>query len=238
MRAFGIVFKTEIIRMSGIRLFASVLSVAALAAAGQATPAAAQSPHTHRHSFGDADKWSRVFDDPKRDAWQKPHEVIMALKLAPDAAVADIGAGTGYFAARLAHFVPRGRVYAVGTEPDMVRFLAGRAKREGLANLTPVKGANDDPRIPAPVDLILLVDVYHHIEGRSAYFSRLRTSLKPGGRVALIDFNQSSRSGPPRSERIAPERVKSEMAAAGYSLSSEHGFLPNQFFLVFSPARP
>ena len=77
----------------------------------------AQQPHTHEHTFGDAAKWSKVFDDPKRDAWQKPHEVIQALALRPDAVVADIGAGTGYFAVRLAHMVPQGRVYAVDTEP-------------------------------------------------------------------------------------------------------------------------
>ena len=83
-------------------------------------PVAAQTPHTHQHSFGDADKWAKVFDDPERDAWQKPHEVIQALALKPDAVVADIGAGTGYFSVRLAHMVPQGRVYGVDTEPDMV----------------------------------------------------------------------------------------------------------------------
>ena len=202
-----------------------------------APPASAQSPHTHRHGFGDAEKWSRVFDDPKRDAWQKPHEVIAALRLAPETTVADIGAGTGYFAVRLAHFVPKGRVYAVDTEPDMVKFLAARATKEGLANLIALAGSTTDPRLPVKVDLALLVDVYHHIEGRQAYFSRLRESLAPGGRVAIIDFNQTARSGPPKAERVAPEKVKSEMAAAGFSVTEEFGFLPDQFFIVFGAAR-
>src|SRR6185436_9668589 len=96
--------------------------------------ALAQTPHTHQHTFGDAEKWSKVFDDPQRDAWQKPHEVIKALALKPDAVTADIGAGTGYFAVRLAHMVPQGRVYAVDTEPDMVRHLAERAKKNGIKN--------------------------------------------------------------------------------------------------------
>ena len=200
-------------------------------------PAAAQSPHTHQHSFGDAEKWAKIFDDPKRDAWQKPHEVIQALKLKPDAVIADIGAGTGYFAVRFAHMVPRGKVYAVDTEAGMVKHLAERAKREGLTNLSAVTGKPDDPRLPEKADVIVLVDVYHHIEGRESYFRRLQQSLRLGGRIAIIDFRLDSPQGPPRSARIAPERVKSELDRAGYRLVEEHGFLPNQYFLVFQPAK-
>ncbi len=202
-----------------------------------AGPAAAQTPHSHQHSFHGAENWARVFDDPKRDAEQKPHEVIQALALAPDAIVADIGAGTGYFAARLAHFVPKGQVYAVDAEPDMVKFLGERARREGLANLAAVTAAPDSPRLPSAVDLVLLVDVFHHIEKRNTYFSNLRHSLKPRGRVAVIDFSMTSRSGPPKGERIAPERVKAEMASSGYKLADEFTFLPEQYFLVFTAAK-
>src|SRR5678815_5591414 len=132
--------------------------------------AAAQSPRDHRHSFGDAEKWAHVFDDPERDAWQKPHEVIQALALPGDAIVADIGAGTGYFSTRLANMLKAGRVYAVDLEPAMVKHLAERASREGLANLVPVQAAPDSPRLPAKVDRVLVVDVYHHIAARERYF--------------------------------------------------------------------
>ncbi|MGP1679110.1 MAG: class I SAM-dependent methyltransferase [Burkholderiales bacterium] len=206
----------------------------ALGCAGLAPgPAQAQSPHTHMHSFAGAEHWAQVFDDPERDAWQKPHQVIETLALKPDAAVADIGSGTGYFAARLAHFVPQGRVYAVDIEPDMVKYLAERAKREGLGNLTAVTGAPNDARLPRKVDLVLMVDTYHHIEQREAYFRKLAQSLKPGGRIAIIDFNAQSAMGPPPDARIAAARVVIEMAAAGYRLAGEHHFLPNQYFLVF-----
>ena len=198
-----------------------------------AAPAQAQAPHTHMHSFSGAEHWARVFDDPARDTWQKPHQVIEALALAPDAVVADIGAGTGYFSARLAHFVPRGRVYAVDIEPDMVKYLAERARRDGLRNLIAVTGAPDDARLPAKVDLVLMVDTYHHIARREDYFRRLAASLKPGGRIAIIDFNAQSAMGPPPAERIAPARVVQEMAAAGFGQIGEHRFLPNQYFLVF-----
>jgi cyclopropane fatty-acyl-phospholipid synthase-like methyltransferase len=206
----------------------------ALGCAGLAPgPAQAQSPHSHQHSFAGAEGWAGVFDDPSRDAWQKPHQVIEALALKPGAAVADIGSGTGYFAVRLAHFVPQGRVYAVDIEPDMVRYLADRAKREGLANLTAVAGAPDDARLPGKVDLVLMVDTYHHVGQREAYFRKLAASLTPEGRVAIIDFNDKSAMGPPPAQRIAAKRVVTEMAKAGYRLQTEHRFLPNQYFLVF-----
>src|SRR5574341_633558 len=122
---------TSVKRMSGWLRAAALVLIAWIAGA-----AAAQTVDHAQHRFGGAEKWAQVLDDPARDAWQKPHEVLQALKLAPDASVADIGSGTGYFAVRLAHRVPNGRVYGVDAEPDMVRYLAERAKREGLANLT------------------------------------------------------------------------------------------------------
>ena len=195
----------------------------------------AQTPHTHQHEFKDAEKWAHVFDDPKRDEWQKPHEVIQALKLPPDALVADVGAGTGYFSARLATMLPKGKVYAVDVEPDMVKHLAGRATREGRKNMQAVQGSPDDAKLPEKVDLILFVDVHHHIDQREQYFRKLRASLKPGGRVAIIDFRLDSPEGPPKAARIAPEKVKAELKSAGYALAEEHAFLPNQYFLIFKP---
>ena len=217
------------------RVFARAIIIAAFWCAPALAQSPAQSPKDHQHSFGDAHKWSQVFDDPARDAWQKPHEVVQALKLAPDSVVADIGSGTGYFAVRFAHMVPKGRVYGVDLEPDMVKYLAERAKKENLPNLMAVAGAPDSPRLPAPVDLVILVDVYHHVDQRVAYFQKLRGSLKPGGRVAIIDFRLDSPSGPPRNMRIAPDRVKAEFKQAGYALSEELSFLPNQYFLIFKP---
>ena len=209
---------------------AAVLAFAALAA-----PALAQAPEEHQHDFSGSERWSQVFDDPKRDAWQKPHEVIEALKLKRDARVADIGAGTGYFSVRLAHAVPAGKVYAVDLEPDMVKHVAARAKHEHLANIVAVQATTDDARLPEKVDLVLMVDTYHHIDDRHRYFAKLKESLRPGGRVAIIDFTLDSDIGPPPRARVAPDRVKSELTAAGYKLADEQTFLENQYFLVFTP---
>lgn len=189
----------------------------------------------HRH-FSDAERWAQVFDDPARDAWQKPDQVVAALQLAPDARVADIGSGTGYFAVRLARAVPQGAVTGADLEPDMVNYLNARAAKEKLANLRAIVAAPDDPRLPEPVDLVLVVDTYHHIGARQDYFARLRERLRPGGRIAIIDFKLDSPTGPPASGRVAPEVVEKEMAQAGYRRIAAHDFLPNQYFLVFAPA--
>jgi len=218
-------------RAGSIALMTLALGCAGLDCAS----AYAQSPHTHMHSFSGAEHWARVFDDPERDAWQKPHQVIEALELKPDAEVADIGAGTGYFSVRLAHFVPRGRVYAVDIEPDMVKYLGDRARREGLKNLTAVAATSADARLPRRVDLILMVDTYHHLARREDYFRKLAQSLNHGGRVAIIDFNAQSAMGPPPAERVSSARVIQEMAAAGFLLLGEHHFLPDQYFLTFQP---
>jgi SAM-dependent methyltransferase len=221
------------IRASLFPTFFIALSYAILSAA----PVAAQSHQTHQHSFGGAEQWAQEFDDPKRDTWQKPHEVIQALALKADAVIADIGSGTGYFSVRLAHMVPKGRVYGVDIEPDMVKYLAERAKREGLKNLIAVTGSPGDPLLPEKVDLILMVDTFHHIEDRDRYFRTLHDSLKPGGRIAIIDFRMDSLDGPPKSARSRSDGIKAELNRAGYTLVQEHAFLPNQYFLTFQSAK-
>lgn len=200
------------------------------------SPGQAQQGHQHFHrSFDDAEKWSRVFDDPARDAWQKPDEVIRALALKPDASVADIGSGTGYFAVRLARALPQGQVYGADVSADMVKFLNERAAREKLPNLASHQAGDSDAKLPAPVDLVLVVDTYHHIAKRSAYFERLKAKLKPGARVAILDFRPDSPAGPPPEHRTAPEQIIAEMDRAGYRLSDRQEFLPRQSFLVFAP---
>ena len=187
----------------------------------------------YHHSFGNAETWAKEFDDPKRDAWQKPEAILDALQLAQTARVADIGAGTGYFSVRIAKRVPDGKVFAADVEPDMLRYLGERAHREQLHVLQPVQASADTPNLPEPVDVALIVDTYHHIDDRVEYFSRLKSSLRPGGRLAIVDFKTDAPEGPPPERRIAPEKVIAELEQAGYALVGRHDFLPRQYFLVF-----
>ncbi len=212
----------------------ALLTLSACAHSGQGHAISHHGAMPHR--FEDADAWAREFEDPARDAWQKPEEVIAALALPPEAKVADLSSATGYFAVRLARAVPKGRVYGVDIEPDMKRYLAERAQREGLGNLTAVLGEPADPKLPEPVDLMLVVNTYHHIQERTAYFRRLLGSLALGGRVAIVDFRKGQPMGPPEQHRLTPEQVRRELEAAGYKLTEELSFLPNQYFLIFARA--
>jgi len=173
------------------------------------------------------------WDDPKRDLWQMPDRVIAALHLKQGHIVGDIGAGTGYFSARLAKSKAAPKVYAVDIQPSMVSYLRERADKEGLSNVIAVQGAADQPNLPESVDVILIVNAYHHIGDRVAYFRKLATSLKTGGQVAIIDFKPDSPVGPPKEFRFPPERFMSEMREAGYKLIAQHTFLPRQHFFLF-----
>ena len=187
----------------------------------------------YHRKFEDADKWAKEFDNAERDAWQKPEQILDALHLQPTSSVADIGAGTGYFSVRIAKRIPKGKIFAVDVEPDMVRYLGERAHREHLTNLIPVKASADAANVPEPVDVVLVVDTYHHIGNRTQYFAKLKSSLRPTGRLAIVDFKADSPSGPPAQHRISPERVTEELNAAGYSLVETLSFLPRQYYLVF-----
>jgi cyclopropane fatty-acyl-phospholipid synthase-like methyltransferase len=209
-------------------------------------PAQEGSGHAHgkceedrHHRFQDAEAWAERFDDPARDEWQKPEEVLRALSLSADAKVVDIGSGTGYFATRLAAHLTKGTVWGVDIEPDMVLYLRDRARREGFENLFSILGLADDPLLPQPVDLVLVVDTYHHIGDRPAYFGKLREHLRPDGRVAIVDFKKGDLPvGPPDSMKLEPAEVTREFEAAGYRRIAIHDFLPYQYLLVYAPGAP
>ncbi|MGP8243132.1 MAG: class I SAM-dependent methyltransferase [Bryobacteraceae bacterium] len=201
-------------------------------------PENSQSDHME-HRFDNPKQLAMSFDDPARDAWQMPDRVIEALALRPGETVADIGAGTGYFTVRLAKSAPAPKVYAVDIEPSMVTYLKQRARQERLNNVVAVQAAPDTPNLPETVDLVLIVDTYHHIGGREAYFRKLAKSLKPGARVAIADFKRDSPEGPPKEFRFTPEQVEAEMSKAGYAVAARYDFLPRQYFLIFAiAARP
>jgi ubiquinone/menaquinone biosynthesis C-methylase UbiE len=175
-------------------------------------------------------------EDPMRDAYQKPEEVVKALKIEEGEVIADIGTGSGYFAVRLARPVgEKGRVYAVDVSPDMVVHLNRRVRDLNLKNVVTILSAPDDPLLAdGSVDRFLIVDTWHHIGGHAKYLSLLKRMLKPGGQVIMIDFKKTKTPvGPPMELRIDRDDLVREMEANGFQLAAEHAFLEYQYFLVF-----
>jgi len=194
--------------------------VAAVAAWGQVA---------HQHHPPSSEEYVRVLEDPQRDVWQKPHEVVMALGLKPTEAVADIGAGSGYFTRRFA--MHAGKVYAV----DIDAKLLEAAMKDAPKNVEAVLATPDDPMLPAAsVDTIFFCDVLHHIDGRAAYYPKLAKALKPGGRIVAIEFYKKPLPlGPPESMKISEEELVAELKAAGFRKTNSFDFLPYQYFMVF-----
>ena len=206
--------------------------VVSIASAGQQPPTGHIPDHLE-HRFDDPERYARQFDDPARDAWQMPARVIASLDIRPGQSIADIGAGTGYFSIPLAALPARPTVYAVDIEPSMVEYVTKRAAEVGLTNLVGVMAGADSPHLPAPVDVVLIVDTYHHIGSRVAYFEALRASIRPDGRLAIIDFRKDAPGGPPPEFRFTADQITSELGQAGYELVASHDFLPRQHFLVY-----
>jgi SAM-dependent methyltransferase len=184
----------------------------------------------------DSRAYIAFLEDPKRDAYQKPMEVLTALDLKEGEVIADIGAGSGYFTLRFAHHVgERGRVYAVDVNPDMILYMNRRVRDLKLKNVTTILAAPDDPFLAdASIDRFFFCEVWHHIDNQQAYLALLKRMLKPGGQVIMVDFQKRElRVGPPMSMKIAREDLLRQMEAAGFYLIREHTFLPYQYFLVF-----
>ena len=172
-----------------------------------------------------------AYESPARAEWQKPDEVVAALKIREGSQIADLGSGSGYFTFRLADATgPSGKVYAVDVNSEMNEYVNGRAEKGGYQNVSTVLAATDDPRLPQTgIDLIFSCDSYHHLENRTAYFKNVKQYLKPGARVAIIDFKKEAFHHYTESHII-----KQEMEAAGYKLEEEIDTLPRQHFLMFS----
>lgn len=157
------------------------------------------------------------------------------LKIGEGSVVADLGAGGGWFTIRLARRVgPNGRVYAEDIQPEMIGSIRRRVEREELKNVEFVLGTASDPQLPGPVDVVLIVDAYHEMDEPVTLLRNVRKSLKPGGRVGIVEFTKAGHGpGPPMEERVDPEKVIADAAAAGLRLASRGDFLRYQYLLEF-----
>jgi ubiquinone/menaquinone biosynthesis C-methylase UbiE len=177
-----------------------------------------------------------VYEGFGRDGWQQPEKVVQSLALKQGDRIADLGSGGGYFTFRFSQAVgPTGKVYAADVDREMLDYVGTRAKEDGHPNIETVAARYDDPLLPeSGVDLIFTSNVYHHIASRVKYFADAAKYLRPGGRIAIVDFDGRHWSATFVGHYTPVEVIKKEMGEAGYRLEQEFDFLDRQSFLVFS----
>jgi ubiquinone/menaquinone biosynthesis C-methylase UbiE len=220
-----------------MKLLGTIVASVLLAQIALAQDTKPRDMHEMHRLHQDPKAYIAMLDDPARDEYQKPHEVITALGLKPGEAIADIGAGSGYFTFRLAHHVgDAGRVYAVDVSPDMIVHINRRIRDLGAKNVVSILCAPDDPLLAdASIDRFFICDTWHHIEDHPRYLALMKKMLRPGGQVVMIDFKKAQTPvGPPMEMRISRDDLLKEMEANGFKLAAEHIFLPYQYFLVFA----
>lgn len=179
-------------------------------------------------------------EPPDREEWQQPIRIMDALGIGDGSVVADLGAGSGWFTIRLASRVgPNGLVFAEDIQRPMIQAINVRVESLGIKNVHTVLGTASDPHLPKPVDAVLIVDAYHEMEQKVPLLRNVAKSLKPSGRIGIVNFTKEGGGpGPPMEERVDAERVISDAEAAGLRLRSRETFLKYQYMLVFERRNP
>jgi ubiquinone/menaquinone biosynthesis C-methylase UbiE len=229
-------FRRRILRSAA----AGVMAASAAAAVAATAPVQGTHPISGRaiaqvmgHEGAD---W---LDRPERVAEEQPDRALDAIGIPAGATVADVGAGTGYFTTRLARRVGRqGKVYAVDIQREMLARLERRLKADSIGNVELVHSSEDDPALPpTSVDLVLMVDVYHELARPQLVLRRLRTAMRQGGRLVLIEYRKEDPTVPIRFEhKMSVKEARQELEAEGFVLARQSDVLPRQHILIFEPA--
>jgi len=188
----------------------------------------------YQHRFDNPERFADDWNDPERDAWQKPTAILDAMGVASGLTVADLGTGTGYFVPHLARAVgAEGRVLAVDIQPAMLRYVQELARSRNLTIVDTVRATPSDTRLaPSSVDRILTVNTWHHIPNRGAYAEHLARRLTEGGSVWIVDFEKDAPMGPPRKHRLSSETIVRELEAGGLDAEVRELGLPHQFVVM------
>ena len=170
-----------------------------------------------------------------REQEEAPSKAIAAIDLAPDAVLADIGAGSGYYSFRLAEKVPKGKIIAVDIEPKMLEFLRAKSAELGVTNVEPHLGTIEDVKLPAAsLDAALMVDAYHEFSHPREMLASLRHALKPGGRIFLLEFRGEDPKVPIKPlHKMTEAQARLELESAGFRFVSNLRPLPWQHFMIF-----
>lgn len=239
-----------------LRSFACLLAALLLASSTQVRPTAWAQSDAYSFRAPSRDGTGKVYmgreiaqvmghlgaawlERPERVLKELPDQVVEGMELAEDATVADIGAGTGYFSFRVAARVPKGRVYAVDIQPEMLAKIARRIDASGASNVLPVRGDATDPNLPEKsIDAVLMVDAYHEFSHPKEMMTAVMRALRPGGRVFLVEYRGEDPSVPIKPlHKMTEAQTRREMEAVGLRWVMTRNFLPSQHFLIFEKPR-
>lgn len=184
----------------------------------------------------DPKEYQQILENPDRLAALQVNRVVETLGLRAGMRVADLGAGTGVFTIPIAKAVgSSGKVYAIDVDPGLLTIIRDKAKADGLGNIEPIVAGPTDPRVPEPVDLLFICDTMHHLPEQGSYVRQFARLLRPGGRVAVIDFAEGKWPEGHENFMITPEQVDGWMQAAGFRRTARHTFLETNFFHLYEP---
>jgi 2-polyprenyl-3-methyl-5-hydroxy-6-metoxy-1,4-benzoquinol methylase len=192
-----------------------------------------QQPSGQSRGARSPEEYINLLESERRIGGLQVDKVVEALKVKPDDRVCDLGAGSGLFTRPLARKANgKGVVYAVDIDSELLKYVERTAQEQKLTNIKPIQASETDPKLPEAVDLITIIDTLHHISNQAEYLKALKKRLKPGGRVAIIDF---SRDWPAGHEKMiyTVSDLDGWMTAAGFKRVEQHDFLDNNFFVVY-----
>ena len=181
-------------------------------------------------SFAEPEKLSEIFDSANREEWQNTSYILNNLNLKPNTRIADVGAGTGYFARQFAQLAPEGKVYAIDTEANMVGYMQNRFANEGLVNIETRQNKHDDPCLPKYLDMVFMANVYRFIQERPTFLARLHAQIHQETEVIFVDFRGIN-------ARISAQQAMDEVRAAGFQVKSvDLESCPDHYIMKFSKA--
>jgi ubiquinone/menaquinone biosynthesis C-methylase UbiE len=191
-----------------------------------------------RAQLPNPEAYARTLEGPERVARMQVARVVETLGVKPGDRVADIGSGSGLFTRPIAQAAgPTGLAYAVDIDAGLLKVVERSAKEAKIENIRTVLAATDDPKLPEPVDLVFICDALHHIGNQGPYMKTLTKYVKPGGRIAVIDFSERWPAGH-ESMRFTAAQLDGWMKDAGFARESSHDWLDNSFFIVYRKAGP